>query len=261
MLTFIVLSFVGAVMAGGDIPSTSTCLLDTFPESFSMSPLLQVVMRAELVPVNLYPETDVVGPTSLNAENFVTLGLPVDSEFGPVTTETFSLQDGWLSEEGGLQVYFGEVEGLAGNEDGVTQSSVLKAGECLEESSFCVDGDGYLVSATPVGNPPPKSPLSKRCGWGADFGVAGDGTFVAGRIKFYACPNEEQDTFGGGEYKIFSNNAADVDNCFPIYLGVKGPPQKKTTRIDFQESQRNQKNPPAQHASTNTKKSKSSPPS
>jgi hypothetical protein len=182
---------------------------------------------AELVPVNLYPETDVVGPTSLNAVNFITLGLPTDSEFGPVTTETFSLNDGWLSEEGGLQVHFSEVEGLAGNEDGVTQSSVLKAGECFEESGFCIDGDGYLVSLTPVGNFPAKIPpfsfsvFVRR----ADFGVAGDGSFVAGRIKFYACPNEEQDTFGGGEYKVFSNNAADVDNCLPIYLGVKGPPQ------------------------------------
>ena len=124
----------------------------------------------ELVPVNLYPETDVVGPTSLNAINFITLGLPTASPFGAVTTETFSLNEGWLTEEGGLQVHFSEVDGLAGNEDGVTEGSVLKAGEegCFDEGVFCVDEDGYLVSVTPVGNhpKPPFESVSVCCAGG-----------------------------------------------------------------------------------------------
>jgi len=108
------------------------------------------------VPVNLYPEEDIVGPISLNAVNFITLGIPLSSKSGDVTVESFLLADGYLSEQSGLQVSFSPV---SENELVITDSSVLKAGESPEPSTFGVDLDGYLVSVTPLSNNP-SLPLS-----------------------------------------------------------------------------------------------------
>ena len=174
------------------------------------------------MPVNLYLDEDVVGPISLNAVNFITLGIPLSSESGDATVESFSLTDGYLSEQSGLQVSFSPV---SENEWATTDSSVLKAGESHEPSIFGVDLDGYLVSVTPLSNNPSSPPL-KLVPVSVVLGVltlrvVSDGSYVADRIKFFACPNEEQDDYGGGEYKVFSNNAPDPEKCLPIYLGVK----------------------------------------
>ena len=101
------------------------------------------------MPVNLYLDEDVVGPISLNAVNFITLGIPLSSESGDATVESFSLTDGYLSEQSGLQVSFSPV---SENEWATTDSSVLKAGEGPEPSTFALDQDGYLVSVTPLSN-------------------------------------------------------------------------------------------------------------
>jgi hypothetical protein len=99
----------------------------------------------------LYPDTEIVGPTSLNAIKFITLGIPSPSYYGDVTVESFVLENGWLFEQSGLSVHFTTVDVFDANEYGVSKSSILKAGECGECGGFCVDQDGYLVSVTPVG--------------------------------------------------------------------------------------------------------------
>jgi hypothetical protein len=105
-----------------------------------------------LVPVNLYPETEIAGPTSLDAINFITLGIPSSSDYGDVTVESFVLKDGRLYEQSGLSVRFVPEGGFYGNDYGVTETNVLKASECDGgcSGSFCVDEDGYLVSTTPL---------------------------------------------------------------------------------------------------------------
>jgi hypothetical protein len=109
-------------------------------------------LTVALVPVNLYPETEIAGPTSLDAINFITLGLPSSSDYGDVIVESFVLKDGKLYEQSGLSVRFVHEGGLYGNDYGVTETNVLKAFECDGgcSSSFCVDEDGYLVSTTPL---------------------------------------------------------------------------------------------------------------
>jgi hypothetical protein len=105
-----------------------------------------------LVPINLSPETEITGPTSLNAINFITLGIPYPSDFGEVTVESFSLTNGSLSEQSGLSVFFKTIGGY----DEIPQTSVLQASGCTGGcSQFCVDEDGYLVSVTPLGIPFP----------------------------------------------------------------------------------------------------------
>jgi len=100
----------------------------------------------------LHPDSDVVGPTSLNAINFITLGIPSASEYGDATVESFTLENGWLFESSGLSVHFTTAGGFEKNEFGVSESSVLKAGECSRGcGEFCVDQEGYLVSVTPLG--------------------------------------------------------------------------------------------------------------
>jgi hypothetical protein len=107
-----------------------------------------------LVPVNLYPETEVIGPTSLDAVSFITLGIPLSSDVGSVTVESFTLVEGWLTEQSGLTVAFLTEEGFPTNAYGVSTSNVLIAADCSEEGEcspgtyggFCVDQDGYLVS-------------------------------------------------------------------------------------------------------------------
>jgi hypothetical protein len=109
-----------------------------------------------LVPINLRPDSEIIGPTSLNAVNFITLGIPLPSEYGSVTVESFTLENGWLFEQSGLSVHFTTINGLDENEYGVTATNVLKAGECGGGCSagfggFCVDKDGYIVSVAPLG--------------------------------------------------------------------------------------------------------------
>jgi hypothetical protein len=50
--------------------------------------------------------------------------------------------------------------------------------------------------------------------------LVGEGGYKSDRVKFYACCNEKQDVYGGGEYKIFAKYPDKYD-CVPIYLGVK----------------------------------------
>jgi hypothetical protein len=205
------LSLLGVSLAQDDIPCTSTCLLNSFPGEFCNP--LSPGSNLALIPINLYPESEISGPTSLDAINFITLGVPLPSEFGDVCVETFSLTNGWLTEKSGLAVYFTKIDEFDGNSDGVCESSVLKAGECGGGcGGFCVDEDGYLVSVAPLGT----SQTRKR----TDL-VTDDGSYESNRVKFYACPNEAQDETGGGDYKIYSNSVPDQWNCVPIYLGVK----------------------------------------
>ena len=107
-----------------------------------------------LVPVNIFPDTDVKGPTSLNALEFITLGLPVPSECGKVTIETFVLEDGVLIERNGLKVFFTEIDGFPKNKFEATKSSALVAGKCdkgpCPTNQFCLDKEGYLVSIAPT---------------------------------------------------------------------------------------------------------------
>jgi hypothetical protein len=116
---------------------------------------LSLKLILALVPLNLYPETDIVGPTSLDAINFITLGIPSSSDYGDVSVESFVLKDGILYEQSGLSVRFVPEEGYYGNDYGVTETSVLKASECDGGCSgtFCVDENGYLVSTTPLSTP------------------------------------------------------------------------------------------------------------
>ena len=121
------------------------------PRNILYSPKIPILILA-LVPINLYPDSDVVGPTSLNAINFITLGIPSTSEYGEVTVEAFTLENGWLFENSELSVHFTTAGGFEKNEFGVSESSVLKAGECNGGcGEFCVDREGYLVSVTPLG--------------------------------------------------------------------------------------------------------------
>lgn len=113
------------------------------------------LLTIAIVPVNLYPDTTVAGPSSLNAINFITLGIPSPSDYGDVTVESFTLENGWLYEQSGLSVQFTTIDGLDENDYGVSESSVLKAGECGGGcGGFCVDQNGYLVSVVPLGIPP-----------------------------------------------------------------------------------------------------------
>lgn len=52
--------------------------------------------------------------------------------------------------------------------------------------------------------------------------VTDTGDYISDKIKIYACPNDGQEIFGGGDYKIFSNNVPNPYLCIPIYLGVNG---------------------------------------
>ena len=103
----------------------------------------------------MYPETDITGPTSLDAINFITLGIPTCSDCGDVTVESFTLKDGLLYEQSGLSVRFVPEDGYYGNDHGVTETSVLKANECEGDchGTFCVDAEGYLVSVQPLRTP------------------------------------------------------------------------------------------------------------
>jgi hypothetical protein len=161
----------------------------------------------------LYPDTKIVGPVSLNVVDFITLGLPLLSELGDVTIESFTLENGWLYERSGRLVYFLTADELDESEYGVTQSGALKAGdhdgECGE---FCVDQEGYLVSVGSASTPLSTSKTDR---------VTNDGDYVRYRVKFHACPNGEQDLFGGGQYKVFLSSVSDEHECVPIYLGVK----------------------------------------
>jgi len=90
----------------------------------------------------------------LNALEFITLGLPVPSECGKVTVETFELKDGVLTEHGGQTVFFTQIDKFKKNRYGATKSSALVAGKCDKEctlkNQFCVDKEGYLVSVAPT---------------------------------------------------------------------------------------------------------------
>lgn len=104
----------------------------------------------------MYPDSDIIGPTSLNAINFVTLGIPSMTEYGDVAVGSFTLDNGWLFENSGLSLQFSTVDGFNDNEFGVSESSVFKAGECDSGcGGFCVDHDGYLVSVAPLSTFPP----------------------------------------------------------------------------------------------------------
>lgn len=83
--------------------------------------------------------------------NYITIGLPKQSEYGDVVLETFTLYNGGLYEANGLSVYFSHIVGLDPNKYGITESSVLQAGDCEGGcGNFCVDAEGYLVSKTPL---------------------------------------------------------------------------------------------------------------
>ena len=133
------------------------------PQQF-LCPFSNTLLIIALVPINLRPDSEIIGPTSLNAVNFITLGIPLPSEYGKVTVESFSLENGWLFEQSGLSVHFAAINGLDENEYGVTATSVLKAAECGGGCSggaggFCVDKDGYLVSVVPLGTAFFRKPL------------------------------------------------------------------------------------------------------
>lgn len=154
-----------------------------------------------------------MGPLSLNAIDFITLGTPSSSDFGDVKVESFTLENGWLHEQSGQMVYFPKIKSFDETGHNVAQSNALKAGECGGDcGGFCVDQDGYLVS---IGLSSISLSVFKT------DRVTDDGDYVHYRVKFYACPNGEQDVFGGGEYKVFLNSIHDENECVPIYLGVK----------------------------------------
>jgi hypothetical protein len=115
-------------------------------------PSFSTLLTSALVPINLISETEVVGPTTIDAVDCITLGIPCESDYGTVSVESFTLQDGKLYEQNGLIVKFQPVEGLEENEYGVDKSSVLKAKECDGgcDGGFCVDQNGYLVSTKPL---------------------------------------------------------------------------------------------------------------
>src|SRR5271154_1088486 len=113
------------------------------------------------MPINLSPQTEVIGPTSLDVINFLTLGIPLPSSYGPVTMESFTLTNGLLTEQSGLSIHFTAETGFNDNEYGVCKTSVLKAGDYSGE--FCVDEDGYLVSVDPVCTRLP--PSHPTCNW------------------------------------------------------------------------------------------------
>ena len=127
--------------------------LNTISQAFVFSKSIFVLIIA-LVPVNVFPNTDVKGPTSLNALEFITLGLRVPSECGKVKVETFELTDGVLTEHDGLTVFFTEIDKFKKNKFGASKSSALVAGKCDKEctlkNQFCVDKEGYLVSVAPT---------------------------------------------------------------------------------------------------------------
>ena len=189
----------------------------------SVVSLEDLLIVLELVPVNLFPDTDIIGPTSLDAVNFITLGIAKPSDYGDVLLEKFTLYNGKLFETNGISVYFASVTDLDPNKYGVTETSVMQAGDCEGGcGDFCVDDEGYLISTKPLSNMPPS--------FDADV-VTNSGEYVADRVKFYACPNYEQSTFGGGDYKIYSNGVYNPSQCIPIYLGLK-----KVTGIHFHQS-------------------------
>src|ERR1700736_2911567 len=105
-------------------------------------------LNIALVPINLYRETDIAGPTSLDAVDFITLGAPKPSVEGDVSVEAFTLLDGWLYEQSGLSVFFSKFEDF--DNDEALETSVLRAGECGSEcGGFCMDTEGFLVSVVP----------------------------------------------------------------------------------------------------------------
>src|SRR5437764_15326216 len=125
------------------------------PRQFQYAPsfsLIPAFLTLALVPINLYLETEIVGPTSIDAIDCITLGIPCDSNYGTVSVESFTLQDGKLYEQNGLIVKFHPIAGLEANDYGVNKSSVLKAKECDGGcgGEFCVDEGGYLVSTKPL---------------------------------------------------------------------------------------------------------------
>jgi hypothetical protein len=207
---FLFLGLCAIALARPDIPEISDCKYYTFDRPFST--VLRCNTNKALVPVNLRRDTSVVGPPSLNAINLVTLGLPKPSKFGDVTVARFTLKDGWLVEQHGLNVNFEFVDGFPANEFDVTTSNVLRATACGGEcGGFCVDRDGFLVSVTPIRI----SFMGK-----ADL-VTDKGKKVPYRVKYFACPTENRDIFGGGDYESFSNSVPNPETCVPIYLGVQ----------------------------------------
>jgi hypothetical protein len=196
--------------AESKIPTTSTCAVTTYDGEFGESRWSEIDL--EIVPVNLYPDTEVTGPTSLDAVNAITLGVPQASEYGDVIQERFTLVDGALFEANGLLVSFSPVTDLDPNKFGVTESSVLQAGSEDVSGSFCIDDEGYLVSSAPISTESVTSEANI---------VTNNGDYVANRVKFYACPNYGQSIYGGGDYKIYSNGVLNPAQCVPIYLGAK----------------------------------------
>ena len=117
----------------------------------SVVSLEDLLIVLELVPVNLFPDTDIIGPTSLDAVNFITLGIAKPSDYGDVLLEKFTLYNGKLFETNGISVYFASVTDLDPNKYGVTDTSVMQAGDCEGGcGDFCVDDEGYLISTKPL---------------------------------------------------------------------------------------------------------------
>ena len=113
-------------------------------------------MILALVPINLYDKTEVVGPASIDAIDYITLGVPYPSDQGTVSVESFTLTEGKLYEQNGMIVRFDPVDGFDKNQYGVSTSSVLNAAQCDGGcgAGFCVDKNGYLVSVKPLSTVP-----------------------------------------------------------------------------------------------------------
>jgi hypothetical protein len=155
ILVVAILSLLGRfAVASSALSSISQCLLNTFPEQFCII-VPERKLTLALIPVNLYPETEIAGPASLDAIDFITLGIPACSDCGDVTVESFTLEDGLLYEQSGLSVRFVPEDGYYGNDNGVIETSVLKADGCEGDcyGTFCVDAEGYLVSVQPLRTP------------------------------------------------------------------------------------------------------------
>src|ERR1700737_5130902 len=109
-------------------------------------------LNIALVPINLYRETDIAGPTSLDAVDFITLGAPKPSVEGDVSVEAFTLLDGWLYEQSGLSVFFSKFEDFDNYE--ALETRVLRAEEGGSEAGgVCMDPGVFSFGFVPLGFP------------------------------------------------------------------------------------------------------------
>ena len=91
-----------------------------------------------MTPVNVSPDTAVIGPVTVDPTDTLTLGIPKLSDIGESNLEYFFLENGLLFEQQDYPINFKSIQKL----------SILGIDKDPDSpsSTFCVDKDRFLVS-------------------------------------------------------------------------------------------------------------------